>query len=633
MAIVTFSGLSKFYGAQEVFQDASAQIEPGDRIGLVGPNGHGKTTLLRIIAGLEEPSAGQIERRRGLTSAYLPQHAELGGDQTLYEAMLPAFEHLTRQLATLCALEEQMARPDCPPGVSQLYGELQHRFEVAGGYTYEAEIRQVLAGLGFAEDEFHKPLSILSGGQRTRAMLARVLLEAPDLLLLDEPTNHLDLAGVEWLEAYLSAWKGSLVVVAHDRRFLDQLVTRVWDLALGRLETYEGNYSRYVALRQERMERRLAEYEAQQEQIARTEEFIQRYKAGQRAKEARGRLARLERLERLQKPQEVKRMHLDLQTDMRSGDIVLRTRQLQVGFAGPPRLHLFDCPDLLLLRGERAALLGPNGAGKTTLLRTILGELPPLAGEARLGAAVRIGYLAQAHAGLQPERTVLEEILETRHLPIEKARHFLGRFLFSADDVYKPIRALSGGERSRVALAKLTLEGANFLVLDEPTNHLDIASQEILEEVLSQFRGTILLVSHDREFVDGLATQIWLIRGNTLVVFKGNYQEYLAAQAAGPAAEAARQAEASRRRAEFEERRERLREGRRLQREERRRQERAQELERAAAALEAELAGLGRQIELASAAQRLDEVCRLGQEYETLQRQLDGILDEWAQLA
>jgi ATP-binding cassette subfamily F protein 3 len=633
MASVTLTGLGKFYGAQEVFQDVAAQIEPADRIGLVGPNGQGKTTLLRCIAGQEEPSAGRIESRRGLSVGYLPQHAELLGDKSLYAAMLPAFEELIRQQAALRELETQMAQPACLPAVVRLYGELEHRFELAGGYTFETQICQVLAGLGFSEEEFDKSLAIMSGGQRTRAMLARVLLEAPDLLLLDEPTNHLDLAGVEWLEGYLAGWKGGLVVVAHDRRFLDRLVTRVWDLALGRLETYDGNYTRYVEQRAERMTRRLAEYEAQQEQIAETEYFIQRYKAGQRAKEARGRLARLERLERLERPQEVKRIHLDIQTDMRSGDIVLRTRALQVGFAGPPRLRLFDCPDLLLQRGERAALLGPNGAGKTTLLRTILGTLPPLAGETQIGASVRLGYLAQAHAGLKLEHTVLDEILETRNLPIEKARHYLGRFLFSGDEVHKPIHLLSGGERSRVALAKLTLEGANFLVLDEPTNHLDIASQEILEEVLSQFRGTILLVSHDRQFVDGLATQIWLIRDDTLVTFKGNYSEYLASLESGPAVEAARKADAGRKRDEFEERRERTREDRRVQREERRRQERAQELERTAADLEAALAGLGRQIEAASVTQRMDEVFRLGREYEQTQRQLEHILEEWAALA
>jgi ATP-binding cassette subfamily F protein 3 len=334
MAIVTITGISKYYGAQEVFDDITAQIEPGDRIGLVGPNGEGKTTLLRIIAGLEEPSAGQVETRRGLSIEYLPQHAELLGEETLYQAMLPAFADLLQQQETLQMFEAQMAQPDCPPAVCQEYGELQHRFELAGGYTYESQIRQVLAGLGFSAADYDTPLTKLSGGQRTRARLARLLLKAPDLMLLDEPTNHLDLAGIEWLEAYLSASKSAMVVVAHDRRFLDKLVTRVWDLALGRLETYVGNYSRYAAQRAERMERRRAEYEAQQALIARTEEFIRRYKVGQRAREARGRLARLERMERRERPREIKHISLNLQTDLRSGDLVLRTRGLRVGYAG-----------------------------------------------------------------------------------------------------------------------------------------------------------------------------------------------------------------------------------------------------------------------------------------------------------
>jgi ATP-binding cassette, subfamily F, member 3 len=634
MPIVTASGLSKYYGGRDVFRDVTARIEAGDRIGLVGPNGEGKTTLLRIIAGLEEPSAGRVEISHDLTIGYLPQLAELDGDEALHAAMLPAFAHLLEHQEALRELETEMAQAACDPTVFRHYGELQTQFELAGGYVYETQIRQVLAGLGFAEADLSKRLSIMSGGQRTRARLAKLLLEAPDLLLLDEPTNHLDLDGLEWLEKYLAGWRGSMVVVAHDRRFLDKLATRIWDLALGRLELYSGNYSQYVQQRAERIERRMAEYEAQQEEIARTEEFVRRYMAGQRTKEAQGRLRRLERLQRLERPQAVKRIHLNLQTDMRSGDLVLRTHRLVIGFAGPPRVHLLDCPDLLLQRGERAAVLGPNGSGKTTLLRTIVGEILPLSGEVSLGASVHVGYLAQANAGLKLESSVLEALLETRNLPISKARNFLGRFLFSGDDIYKRIGELSGGERSRVALAKLTLEGANLLILDEPTNHLDIASQEILEEVLSQFRGTILLVSHDRHLVDSLVSQVWLIVEGGLISFAGSYSEYLTAigerAVEAPEGQGKRIVEAD---AHLDERRERMREARRVQRAERRRQERLEQIERIVTDLEQELQCLEQRLERASQEQRVSELHSLGQQYQETQGQIDKWLQEWAELA
>ena len=635
MTIVHTTGLGKYFGSQDVFQNVSIRISRGDRVGLVGPNGHGKTTLLRIIAGLEEPSAGQVTLARDLTVGYLPQHAELDGDGSLHDAMMETFASLRRQQAILHDLEAQMTQPDCEPTAFERYGELQTAFELAGGYTYETHIRRVLGGLGFSEAEFAKPLSILSGGQRTRAKLARLLLEEPELLLLDEPTNHLDLDGVEWLEAYLAGWKGSLVVVAHDRRFLDKLTNIIWDMALGRLESYTGNYSHYVEQREERMARQQMEYDAQQEHVERTEEYIRRYKAGQRARQAKGRLRRLQRLERLDRPRDAKRISLNLQTDLRSGDLVLRTRDLTIGYAGPPRTELVACPDLLLLRGERAALLGPNGSGKTTLIKTIVNQLAPLAGEVKLGANVRLGYLVQAHADLNLDRTVLDEILDTRNLPLNEARDFLGRFLFSGDDIHKQIKDLSGGERSRVALAKLTLAGANFLILDEPTNHLDIASQEILEDVLVQFRGTMLLVSHDREFVDNLATQVWILHGSRLVTFAGNYGEYLGSVEAGLLSEsgAGPVTVDMQRQQDLEQRRVRKAEERRLEREARRHEERVQQLEATVLTLEVEIRQLEVQMAQASSDGRLDDIYQLSQQYDRTRRRLDRLLEEWTELA
>jgi ATP-binding cassette subfamily F protein 3 len=637
MSILTANGLAKSYGAQDVFWDVSLQIGRGDKVALIGPNGHGKSTLLRLLAGLDTPTAGRVRRARGLRIGWLPQHPDLPGERTLYDEMLTVFADLQAQQAELRELERAMADPARREGALARYGQAQTRFEMAGGYTYESRIRRVLGGLGFREEEYQLPISHLSGGQKTRALLARLLLEGPDLLLLDEPTNYLDLAALEWLEGYLIEWPGSLVVVAHDRYFLDRVVSRVWELAFGWLEEYPGNYSRYVELRAERMARRLTEYQAQQEHIQKTEEFIRRYKAGQRHREARGRQKRLDRLERLERPRELRTMRLSMPVAPRSGDMVLATSELAVGHCTDDGdLRLCSCPDLDLRRGERAALIGPNASGKTTLIHTILGQLPPLAGEVRLGASLRVGYLAQALGddGLDSKRTVLDEILRVENLPLEKVRGFLGRFLFR--------------ERMRVALAKLTLTKPNFLVLDEPTTHLDIASQEVLQEVLSEFDGTILFVSHDRYLIEALTTQVWAIEGpalnracpeshrrvegGTLHVHRGRYSEYIAERArreksgerGEPAlskVEGSRDREEKRRSEERSERRERER-----------RTQRMAELEDAIAGLENRLAALDGELTAASAAQDVARLTGLGTEYAQVEEELRRLVAEWEDL-
>jgi ATP-binding cassette subfamily F protein 3 len=483
----------------------------------------------------------------------------------------------------------------------------------------------VLAGLGFSAEEWNQPLGQLSGGQKTRALLARLLLQGPDLLLLDEPTNHLDLAALEWLEDYLNQWPGSLVIVAHDRRFLDKVASRIWDLGFGHLEEYTGNYSRYAELRAERMARRQAEYEAQQAHITKTEVFIQRYKAGQRSKEARGRQKRLARLERIERPHEAQAIHLHLESDQRSGDLVLTTAGAIIGYE--PQHPLFTCPELILRQGQRAALIGPNGSGKTTFLKTVLGQVPPLAGEIRLGASLKIGYLAQTHETLNLEHTILDEILEVKNLPLEKARTFLGRFLFHGDEVFKQVGDLSGGERSRVALAKLTLQEPNFLLLDEPTTHLDLPSQEVLQDVLLNFHGTILLVSHDRYLIDALATQVWLLEDGRLRVYQGDYAAYLA-QRERETQEATESIPEKRTPVQKQaEEREKAR-----QRQAQQRARRIAQLEEEIAALEARLAELGREITLASNAQVLDRVRALGVEYERVEAELNRRMAEWAEI-
>jgi len=526
--------VGKSFGAERIFAGVSFQIDEHDRIGLVGPNGAGKSTLLNLLAGREEPDEGIIATARNLRIGYLTQTVDFQPQHTLREEMLTVFaevrdwEHELNELAVeLAATADSILHKQ----LLQRYDDLQTRFEHADGYTYENRVAQVLDGLGFTREQQEAPVMNLSGGQQTRAALGKLLLQEPDLLLLDEPTNHLDLAALEWLETYLASWRHALVVVAHDRYFLDRVVSRTIEMAFGRIEEYPGNYTRYIQLREERMERRLREYEAQQEHIARTEEFIRRYKAGQRSREARGRQKLLNRLERVERPQDFPEMHFEFSPVIDSGQVVLSTQKLSVGYgveqnqATAPTV-LVHVAVLELLRGDRAGLVGPNGSGKTTLLRTIIGELPPLSGHVYPGHNVRIGYYSQTHSRLDTQRTILDEIRHVSTLSEEGARTFLGRFLFTGDDVFKPIAALSGGERSRVALALLTLQGSNCLVLDEPTNHLDLQSRQFLEEVLSEFEGTLLFVSHDRYFIDRLATKLWVIEDGVLIPYLGNYTDY-----------------------------------------------------------------------------------------------------------
>ncbi len=633
MSILTIHNLGKYFGGQDIFSNLNLAIEPDARIALVGPNGEGKTTLLRILAGLETPSAGSLNSAKGLRIGYLEQHPSLiSTDGNLWELALAAFAELRQQEAHLSKLELALADELDEARHAELletYGEVQIRFEHAGGYEYEQTIRQVLTGLGFTSEDYQTPLAKLSGGQQSRAHLARLLLDQPDLLLLDEPTNHLDLAAVEWLENYLQNWPGAIVVVAHDRYFLDKVANRVWELAFGTVETYRGNFSHYVVQRAERLERRLKEYQAQQEFIASEEEFIRRNLAGQRTKEAQGRRKRLERLERLARPREQKKLSLPIQPALRSGDLVLATHNLVVGY--PDGEPLFSCPDVEIRRGQRVALLGPNGAGKTTFLKTILGQVEPKAGAIRFGAGVEVGYFAQTQASLNLAATVLEEILAVENMPIGEARNYLGRFLFSGDEVFKPIGALSGGERSRVALAKLALTGANFFILDEPTNHLDIPSQENLEEVLRQFGGTILLVSHDRYFVDALATVVWALEpeNRSVTIIEGGYSDYLACcdarksllSANGTGQEIAKsksqlvreQTKAEKRAAE-------------------QRARRAAELEALIEATETRLTGLAQALEAASLAQNVSRLQELGQLYQTTEIELEALLNQWTEM-
>ncbi len=630
MSLISANNLSKEFGPDEIFSGVTIDVPHGARIALVGPNGAGKTTLLNLIVGLDLPSDGTITRARGVRIGFLPQRPELHGYHSVWQELLTAFTDLRAQEAELNRLEHELA--DADDEALHRYGELQERFELAGGYTYEQRMRSVLHGLGFKPEDYERPLSQLSGGQKTRALLGRLLLEAPDVLALDEPTNHLDIEAIEWLESFLNDFTGAVVVVSHDRYFMDAVARAVWELDFGTLETYRGNYSHYLAQREERHERLLKDYESQQAFIAKEEEYIRRNLAGQNTKQAQGRRTRLERLKRDQliaRPRDRKTMNLHINAGLRSGDKVLETKQLTVGYDEP----LFQAPDIVLMRGEVAALIGPNGVGKSTLVKTVIGQLEPLSGIAKLGASVQIGYFAQAHELLVEDNSVLDEIMTVKSMGLTEARTYLGQFMFSGDDVFRPIRTLSGGERGRIALAKLALGGANFLLLDEPTNHLDIESQEILQDVLASFAGTILLVSHDRYLIDALATQIWAVSPGDLDVFKGTYQEYLAArtaarQAAALAAEQEREQAQAKRNGSSPSKSTEKKHGltpRQLQ-------QRIEELETLIPHLETRLEEIVAEIGTASAAADSERVRVLGNAYTDAETELHATMAEWERL-
>ncbi len=641
MSLLVIENLSKSYGADLIFSGVSFRVDASDRIGLVGANGAGKSTLMDIIAGRQEADGGTVSSAQRVQVGYLTQTAGFVPTRTLREEMMQVFAEVQTWEEELHTLAARMASPDSFENAEEYerlldrYADLQERFEHAGGYTREARVQQVLDGLGFTREQQELPATSLSGGQQTRAALGKLLLQEPDLLLLDEPTNHLDLDALEWLEEYLSTWRGAIITVAHDRYFLDKTVTRVLELAFGRVEEYPGNYTRYVQLRAERMERRRKEYEAQQEYIARTEEFIRRYKAGQRSKEARGRQTILNRLERVERPREHGEIHFRLDKQIESGQVALTAQKLAVGYpargAGGAASKLLAVPEVVIQRGEHIGILGENGSGKTTLLRTLIGQLAPLEGKVSLGHNVIVGYYAQTHDDLNANNSVLDEIRQTTPFSEESARTFLGRFLFSGDDVFKPISALSGGERSRLALAKLTLLGANFLVLDEPTNHLDLPSRQVLEAMLDEYDGTLLFVSHDRYFVDALATRIWLVQDGGLIDHPGNYTDYRARKA-----QAAARAAAMAQRAEQREKAARKSQaganGASLQTRGQAAARTMSKIEAEIAQAEQRLAALEAEISAASLEADVERLATLGSDYEREKARLDALYEEWAAL-
>jgi ATP-binding cassette subfamily F protein 3 len=631
--VLTVNNLAKLFGPDEIFRDISFQLADREHVALVGVNGAGKSTLLRIIAGLDTAAEGEIAIARGARVAVLAQEPRFESDRTVRQEAQLAFDEALSSLARMRELEHAMqsGSGNVLDQLFQEYERLSLHFEVAGGFDVEHRTDEVLMGLGFSSEQMDEPVRTLSGGQKTRIALAKALLADPDLLLLDEPTNHLDLGMLNWLEGFLVSWRGAFLVVSHDRYFLDRVTSRTLDLSFGRLEDYPAPYGRYLALRAERRERQLQEFEEQQELIARTEEFIRRYKAGQRSREAKGRQTRLDRLERIDRPQEHAALTLRVQPTIRSGREVITSTPLRVGYPGSDgERTLLSTPELRVERGDRVAIVGQNGSGKSTLLRTIVSELPPLSGRVGFGTNVKVGYYAQGHEGLPVDGTPLSILITSQPMSEEAARTYLARFLFRGEDVHRAVSALSGGERSRLALARLLVEGANLLILDEPTNHLDIQSRETLEEMLTAYDGTVVFVSHDRFFIDRVATRVWDIAEGKLVPYLGNYSDasrqrskVIALEPAAPRPAPAPEASTPVERVPTR------RDG---QVSESRLQKQLSSAEREISRLEARLNDLGDAIAIAGVDGHRDRLERLGLEYADAEQQLDGAYRLWEEL-
>lgn len=648
--LLQVSGIIKRFGVDPILDGVNLQILERERIGLVGVNGAGKSTLLKIIAGEMSYDGGQIFKSKETTLGYLAQNSGLQSERSIWDEMMHVFAHLTQTEAELRQMEHDIADPALMQDEKQ-YADLLERyarrsdwFKDHGGYEMETRIRSVLHGMGFGDFSPDTPIGTLSGGQKTRLALARILLQAPDLLMLDEPTNYLDIATLTWLEDYLRGYSGSLLVVSHDRYFLDRLVTTIVEIERHRSKRYTGNYSRYMELKAAEYEIQMKQYEKQQDEIAKMEDFVQKnIVRASTTKRAQSRRKALEKMDRLDKPLgDLKKAHFSFETAVMSGKEVLRVDQLSVAYdEGSP---LFRNVSFDLRRGETVALIGPNGIGKSTMLKCLTGSLRPAKGDIQWGTKVQIGYYDQEQTGLNPSNTVLEE-LWSAYPGMEEARirTVLGNFLFSGDDVLKKISSLSGGEKARVSLSKLMLKEANVLILDEPTNHLDLFAKEVLEAALMDYEGTLLFISHDRYFLNKMAERIVELHPGGTEQYLGNYDDYVekkleleeiareaaeARQASSKSASAAAPPSASEKSgaASFEA-------DKQAKREERNRQRRQEALEKQIAELESEIMGLEEQMALPEVYQDYMKLQELQQSTEQHKTQLAQAYEEWEMLA
>lgn len=505
-----------------MFNNVSFEIETGDRLALVGPNGAGKSTLMKCLLGLEEADEGQVVKNSAVTIGYLQQDINLG-DESLEEEIQKAFADVRRLEAHLESLSEALAKTPEDENLLRQLAYAQERLEWLGGYDYESQTRKIAYGLGFTDEDLTKPASDFSGGQKTRINLAKALVRRPDFLFLDEPTNHLDMDMLEWLEGYLSSYRGGIFIISHDRYFLDRVATGIVELDHHKAQVFRGNYSRYQDQKEAQLKAQRNAYEKQQEYIRKTEEYIDKYRAGIKSKMARGRQSQLNRLERLDAPETSQTLRFTFPPAPPSADKVLTVEELYLGYGDT---DVVEDVSFMIRRGEAVGLIGPNGAGKSTLVKSVVGEIIPEAGFIDIGNRVRIGYFSQEHEELNPRWTVAEEIMNHFNFSEEKARRVLGSFLFRGDDVFKLVGELSGGERARLALLKLFLEGDNFLILDEPTNHLDIPTREVVEDALRRYEGTVFVISHDRYFLDAVTKRTLVLADGAITDYAGNYSYY-----------------------------------------------------------------------------------------------------------
>lgn len=635
MSLITLENVTKRYGPDLILENVALQVSRGDRIALIGPNGCGKSTLLKILVGQEEVPEGYVHRAGSCKFGYLSQEPHLDEASSLYQAMLDANAELQAMGEELSSLEAQMAEDPDDADLLNRYDEVMERYQNAGGYSYESEVREVLAGLGFAREDFDRPIVQLSGGQKARAAMAKLLLSRPDLLLLDEPTNHLDMDALSWLEDYLSRWEGGFILASHDRYAIDALATKIWELEFGQLREYPGNYTKFRQLKQERIERQQKLYEEQQEFIQKTEEFIRRNFASGRTQEnqAKSKRKMLDKLERIEPPKTQKTLSIRLSLSRLSGREVLKTPSLTVGFPAQDATNadteLAHVPETTVWQGERVAIIGPNGCGKTTLLRVLAGELDPLAGSFEWGHNVDVAHFRQSHWDqLRSDHTVLDALMAGKRQRISEARDFLGKFLFSDDEVFKRLDQLSGGERSRVALARLAQLEGNTLLLDEPTNHLDISSREALQDALQHYGGTILFVSHDRYLIRALATQIWDIRDGVCRIHPYNYDRFLQERPRSSPSNATPSGSSSTKRTAQQAAK---REGRDARRRRRDLEAREAELTEQLAELEQQLTQIEADLEAASYEGDQARIRELSTQYEQVRSQRDAVFSDWEQ--
>lgn len=648
MIVLSASDLTKTYGTDVIIKGADFHINGGDRVGLVGRNGAGKTTLLNMLTGELRPDGGRIYMPAGLRMGYLRQRDNFGGDMTVMEAVESIFEPLRRLEEQIASAADMVAQTPEDRALLLRLDSLQQEYEMRGGYTYKSEMTGILSSMAFGPEYYDKKIGTLSGGERTRLALAALLLEKPDLLILDEPTNHLDIGMLKWLEQYLSSYRGSMIIVSHDRYFLNRTVNRIFEIEHHRLRTYDGNYDEYLEKKRQQSEAEMRAYENQQREISRQEAMIRAMKergTEHLAKRARSREKRLDMIERIEKPKSAEdSMKIRFEQDFQSGSDVIMAEDLSKSFGeGKNRRKLFDHVSLDIKRGEKICIVGQNGIGKTTLLKIIMNEIRPDSGRIRAGHNVTFGYYDQGQMLLDPSNTVLEEMKNTYRLYTDtKMRSILGRFLFKGDDVFLKVRDLSGGEKARLSLLKMMLGGANTLILDEPTNHMDIESKEVFEEALAEFPGTAVIVSHDRYFLQKIPDRILELTPDGMVEYLGKYdyymekkdriesgKKYLESMASSEKQEGGA-GENDREKALSPEEQRRLKKEREA--EERRRTRRREALEEELAGIEEEIAGLSERISRPENAADYKLLSELSEQLTEAKARSEELMEEWLAL-